>query len=38
VRIVITGGSGKGGSVAIDHARRLPGYEPGHRWSDHIRE
>jgi nucleoside-diphosphate-sugar epimerase len=22
--------------LAIDHARRLLGYEPGHRWADHV--
>ena len=24
--------------LAIDHARRLLGYEPSHRWSDHVSE
>jgi nucleoside-diphosphate-sugar epimerase len=24
--------------LAIDHARRLLGYEPSHRWSDHVTE
>src|SRR4029079_16050664 len=24
--------------LAIDHARRLLGYEPSHRWSDHVNE
>jgi nucleoside-diphosphate-sugar epimerase len=24
--------------LAIDHARRLLGYEPAHRWSDHATE
>jgi nucleoside-diphosphate-sugar epimerase len=24
--------------LAIDHSRRLLGYEPSHRWSDHVSE
>ncbi|MEA2632218.1 MAG: hypothetical protein QOE66_2437, partial [Chloroflexota bacterium] len=23
--------------LAIDHARRLLGYEPNHRWADHVK-
>jgi len=29
---------GRGTLLAIDHARRLLGYEPSHRWSDHVSE
>jgi nucleoside-diphosphate-sugar epimerase len=27
---------GRGTLLAIDHARRLLGYEPAHRWQDHV--
>ena len=30
--------AGRDTLLAIDHARRLLGYEPAHRWSDHVAE
>jgi len=35
VRIVVTGGSGKAGRWVV-RARRVLGYEPVHRWPDHV--
>ena len=30
--------SGRETLLAIDHARDLLGYEPAHRWADHVAE